>query len=237
MAEREGLLIAIEGSDGTGKETQKNLLRERLVRDGHTVSEWSFPTYGRDEFADRIRHLMRAEPATWKRTPWEQKALLFAMNRLTFRGDLYRELSARTVVLCDRYVASNQAHMAAIETQEDMWGRRFQWIETFEYDLLQLPRPDIVILLTVPTAIAQRRLRIREGGNLDAHESDATYLERVTGCYERLAAHESEVWRVVPMNDGAGSFPLTRKQTHERVWRVVQHHPAWQRFVSSTEAS
>src|ERR1043165_2851965 len=55
-----GLLIAFEGLDQSGKQTQAELLRERLTSLGRTVRLLSFPDYG-TPIGTEIGHALRGE--------------------------------------------------------------------------------------------------------------------------------------------------------------------------------
>jgi tRNA (guanine37-N1)-methyltransferase len=44
-----GKLIVIEGTDGSGKSTQFQLLTDRLSREGHAFRQLEFPQYSRPE--------------------------------------------------------------------------------------------------------------------------------------------------------------------------------------------
>lgn len=223
-----GLLIVNEGADGSGKETQTRLLCARLEREGVRVARFSFPTYGEDPVADCIRTMLRERKAEWNARPWESKAVLYASNRKRFAGEIRDRLAEPgTMVICDRYVPSNQAHMAALVEDRGEWGRRFRWIARLEYELLALPRPDIVLLHTMPGAFAQQLLAKR--GFKDAHEEDGAYLERVVRCFYLLVAREPEVWRHVAAD--VGGVLQSPEEVHARVWAALTVHPVWIAFV------
>ena len=219
----------IEGPDGVGKGTQTALLCERLAREGVRVSRYSFPTYDADPVAALIRAMLREHQEDWTARPWESKALLFAANRKRFAEELALRFAAPgAVVVCDRYVPTNQAHMAAIVDNETEWQRRFDWIARLEYELLGLPRPDIVLLHTMPESVSQRLMARR--GEKDAHEADAEYLTRVVRCFFVLAAREPAVWRHIPADVAGHVEPPDA--VHARVWSALIAHPA---FVGVTQ--
>lgn len=225
-----GLLVVHEGPDGSGKETQTALLGARLRAGGVRVARYDFPTYGADPTADLIRTMLRTMQEEWNARAWESKALLYAANRARFRDQVFARLAEPgTVVVCNRYVPSNQAHMAGIVDDPAEWERRFEWIAHLEYDSLRLPRPDIVILHTMPRAASDGLLQVRERGAADAHESDSAYLARVERCYHALAAREPAVWRRVPADRGKVLEPPDA--VHARVWEALAAHPAWQAFA------
>lgn len=225
-----GLLIVNEGPDGSGKETQTTLLCDHLREAGMAPARFDFPTYGADPVADLIRTMLRTMQGEWNTRAWESSALLFTANRARFRDELRtKRVEPGRVVVCNRYVPSNQAHMAGLVDDPVEWTRRFRWIETLEYEHVGLPRPDILLLHTMPREASDALLDARERGAKDAFEADSAYLRRVERCYQALAAREPAVWRHVPADrDGALEPPDV---VHARVWAALQAHPAWEAFV------
>lgn len=224
------LFIVNEGPDGSGKETQTTLLCERLSRDGFQPVRFDFPTYGRDPVVDLIKSMLKTMQAHWNERSMESRALLYAANRALFRDELRRFVETPgTIIVCNRYVASNQAHMAGYLTDPGAWEERFLWIERLEFEFLGLPRPDVVLLHTMPNAKRGALLEEREQGKKDAHERDADYLQRVEECYALLARRDPAAWRRVSA-DVHGRVD-TPPDIHARVWETLQAHPAWQAFV------
>jgi dTMP kinase len=225
-------LLALEGSDGTGKETQTGLLCTRLERAGHRVLRLDFPAYGKTKPADDVREFLRnpAKRDAWFALPWRYKASLYAMDRhLIFEMLAGRAHEAPSVIVCNRYVPSNQAYMAASADSRHEWSERFEWITTLEYDLLQLPRPGVVLFLTMPTDVSSSLLHTREAGHVDAHEANRPYLQRVHDCFVELSQRESDTWVHIP-NDTGGRVEKPA-EVHERLWASIERHPAWQTFL------
>ena len=230
---RNGLLITNEGPDGSGKATQTKLLCSELQRKGFTVVRYDFPTYGRDPVAATIRMMLGEMSQEWNRRSWQSKALLFASNRANYRDALLDQLAEHgTIVVCNRYVPSNQAHMAAYLEDLDPWDFRFSWIDKLEYELLDLPRPDLVLFHTMGTHTSQSLLERR--GVKDAHEADVAYQERVELAYRKLARNDSS-WIHVPADVGGGVEPP--KRVHERVWTALSTHEIWRSFVRDQAAN
>lgn len=227
---RRGILIVNEGADGSGKETQTGLLCTRLVQAGWHVSRYDFPTYGKDPVADLIRTMLKTMPDQWNLRPWMSKAVLFASNRMRYRDELHGALlSPGAVVVCNRYTPTNAAHMAGYVDDPVEQERRIEWVEHLEYDLMELPRPDLVLLHTMPRAVSDALLERRERGAKDAHEADAEYLQRVEQCFHTLVRRDPVHWVHVPADvDGHVQSP---DDIHERVWAALTAHPVWQQFV------
>ncbi|OAI51422.1 thymidylate kinase, partial [Planctomyces sp. SCGC AG-212-M04] len=192
---RRGALIAIEGIDGSGKGTQAGLLRDALAARGLKTTLISFPRYRETFFGARIGDFLNGRFGSLDEVHPFLAATLFAGDRLESRPMLIQALETHDVVVLDRYVASNIAHQAAKRTGDE---RRTlaQWILNLEFDVNQLPRPDLAILLDLPastaqTLIAKKNARTYTDRAADLQEADAAYLEEVRQVYLALAAEDS----------------------------------------------
>lgn len=164
-----GLLIAFEGLDQSGKETQAQRLGERLRAEGHRVRLVSFPDYTTPVGAEIGRAL-----AGEREYPADVMQLLYVTNRYERKPELAAWLAAGNVVICDRYLASSIAYG---ETQ----GLDPSWLlEIQRY----LPQPDLTILLDIAPEIAVRR----KASGRDKYERDLALLTRVRESYRRQAA-------------------------------------------------
>jgi dTMP kinase len=165
-------LIAFEGLDQSGKETQAKLLRARLEAAGHRVESLTFP-----DDATPLGKDIRAALAGARDHDPDVMQLLYIANRHERRADIVRWLAEGAVVLCDRYLASSIAYGAA-------QGVDAQWLTDVQR---LLPQPDLTLLLDIAPETAVTRKR----ANRDRFESDLTLLARVRDTYRRLAAQPS----------------------------------------------
>ena len=149
-----GRLIAIEGIDGSGKGTQAARLREALAARGLKAALISFPRYQETFFGGRIGDFLNGRFGSLEEVHPFLAATLFAGDRLESRRMLLDALAANDVVVLDRYVASNIAHQAGkrdgAERQE-----LTEWILKVEFEVNQLPKPDLAIVLDLPATRAQ----------------------------------------------------------------------------------
>lgn len=184
--------VAIEGIDGSGKGTQAARLRETLVAQGHDVGLLSFPRYDATKFGRAIGEFLNGRFGSLDEVHPQLVALLFAGDRFESRPLLESELECRDVVICDRYVASNVAHQAAKLTGTER-AELIGWIESIEFGVYALPRPDLTLLLDLPATTAQRLIATKSARTYtdraaDLQEADADYLERVRQVYLALAS-------------------------------------------------
>src|SRR5205085_4108732 len=100
-----GALIAFEGLDQSGKQTQAELLRDRLKQDGHKARLVSFPDYG-PAIGEEIARALQGE----REYGPDVMQLLYVANRYELKPDLQRWLEGGLMLVCDRYVASSVAY-------------------------------------------------------------------------------------------------------------------------------
>ena len=162
-------LIAFEGLDQSGKETQARLLRAALERAGHTVESLTFPS---DETP--IGHQIRTALDDGHEFPPDVMQLLFIANRHEHRPRLEQWLAQDVVVICDRYLASSVAYGEA-------FGLDPAWLMDVQR---YLPQPDLTVLLDIApeTAVARKQQ------GRDRYERDTALLARVRESYRRQAA-------------------------------------------------
>ncbi|WP_333619001.1 dTMP kinase [Dietzia sp.] len=184
-----GLLVAIEGIDGAGKNTLATALEKELSARGLRSLRLAFPRYG-TRLADVASAALHSEKGFLAGSP-EAMALLFALDRADALVEIAKLRALSDVLICDRFVASNAAYSAA-RLGEDRFADVAEWIELMEHESLGIPRPDAYFLLPTDVAEAHRRADLRakesEERRLDSYETDADLQAATARSYERLAA-------------------------------------------------
>ena len=202
-----GLLLAIEGIDGAGKGTQAARLAETAAESGRRVASFSFPLYDDNPFSRAVADYLNGEFGAADEVHPELAALLYAGDRFHARPHIVAALQENDLVVCDRYVASNQAHQGG-KLSGEARRRLLDWLEEVEYGEFALPRPALVILLDAPVALARRlvgRKAARGYTTLEAdiHEADAVHSSATREVYLELA--ERDGWQVVSTADKDGT--------------------------------
>ena len=171
-----GLLIAFEGLDQSGKETQAQELRERLRGQGYKVRVLSFPDYG-TSIGEEIARALQGE----REYGPDVMQLLFVANRYERKPAMERWIEGGLVLICDRYRASSIAYGEA-------HGLDVGWLTEVQKFL---PKPDLTILLDISPATALARKAVGR----DHYERDLELLERVRQSYHRQASEAG--WQIV----------------------------------------
>ena len=217
-----GKLIVLEGTDGVGKSTQFTLLKNRLAESGLDFRTVVFPQYSEPSSA-LIRMYLGGEfgssPADVN--PFAA-SIFYAADRYASYKKIWGEYyESGGVMLCDRYTTSNAVHQASkVDPGHRM--KYYQWLYETEFDLMGLPRPDLVIYLDAPIELTEQLMRSREHStntHADIHERDLGYLRtcRATG----KQAAEFYGWRIVRCDrDGA---MRSIEDIHEEVFRLASN--------------
>jgi dTMP kinase len=168
-----GLLIAFEGLDQSGKQTQAESLRDHFSSRGRDCRLLSFPDY-HTAIGGEISRALHGE----REYAADTMQLLYVANRYEYRGAIEEMLAAGVVIVCDRYMASSIAYGEA-------QGLDAAWLEEIQRFL---PRPDLTILLDIApdTAVS------RKATGRDRYERDLALLSRVRESYRRQS--ESPTW-------------------------------------------
>ena len=195
------MLIVIEGVDGAGKRTLTNGLRAAFEANGHSVASLAFPRYGVSVPADLAAEALHGRHGDLADSVYGM-AVLFAMDRAGACDEIGHLASAYSIVILDRYVASNAAYSAA-RLHQGADGDVVAWVGDLEYGRLRLPAPDWQVLLDVPAELASQRAANREAEEADrardAYERDDGLQRRTGAVYAALAAANwGGPWAVVP---------------------------------------
>lgn len=219
-----GQFIAIEGGDGSGKSTQADLLVKYLEANGKKVYRQKFPRYGQDSAYYVEKYLNGAYGGT-NDVPADLGVLPYALDRYA-AGEEIRAILAEpdSVLICDRYMGSNLAHQGAKIDDADERKKFYERTLKTEYDVLGIPRPDINIVLLVPSHIAQANVdnrpdRAYTKNKRDIHEADANHLEKAKRNYEELCQLYPDEFTAIDCMDGETMRPIDEIATD--IWSIV----------------
>ncbi len=186
--------IAVEGGDGSGKGTQTELLQAHAADVlGINVLKLSFPRYGRPS-AYYPEHYLNGDFGSAEAIPADVGALLYMPDRVDATPEINEHLAKpNSLVLSDRYVASNLAHQGAKIDDPTKRKEFYERTMNTEYGILKIPRPTLNIVLLVPTALAQENVDKKDASTRsyttlkrDIHEADASHLEKAKRNFEEL---------------------------------------------------
>src|SRR6266550_3380570 len=168
----QGHIIAFEGLDQSGKQTQAEMLRDRVKQEGLKARLISFPDYA-TSIGEEIARALQGERDYGP----DVMQLLYIANRYERKADLQRWLDGGLILVCDRYVASSIAYGEA-------QGLSGAWLATIQ---AFLPPPSLTIVLDIApeTSVARKAV------DRDRYERDLSLQTRVRQSYLAQAAAQS----------------------------------------------
>lgn len=220
-------LIVIEGTDCSGKETQTNMLMDRLIADGIPVKKYGFPMYdtptgkiiggpylGKDYICEGWF------PEKAPNVDSKVSSLYYAADRLYNIPKIMEELKHGTHIILDRYTYSNMAHQGGKKSTKEDRLEEFKWIEKLEFDFLKLPKPDIKIFLHMPTEFA-KILKQNRKELPDQNEADENHLINAENAYIEMSKYynfktiecvqNNEIRTIEDINDELYKYVSKRK--------------------------
>lgn len=215
---KKGILIVIEGTDGSGKTTQTEALLRRLKQEGIEAESLRFPQYEKNIFGKLIRECLDGLHGDFIHMDPKVTSVLYACDRFETMPRIKNWLESGKVVILDRYVTSNQIHQGGKIKDESERNKFLDWLSAMEYDTLGLLKPDMVLYLDVPEEISKTLILNREGG-MDAADSDFEYLRNSKEAGLHLLTREKFWERISCAPEGE---LLSIEEIHEKIWGKVE---------------
>lgn len=225
---KKGFLIAIEGTDGSGKHLQSEMLYNKLIQEGEQARMLSFPCYDSPSSA-LVKMYLGGEfgnnPASVN--PFAASAF-YAVDRVaSFLKDWRVDYEAGKIMVADRYAESNLIHQGS-KLPPASRNAFVNWATDFEYVKLGIPKPDVVIFLDVPTEVSTRMMRAREkqtNTKADIHEQDTAYLAYCRDVALDIAGQLG--WLVIPCTKDGEMLPP--EEINNTIFKLCQ--PKIRKFI------
>lgn len=197
-----GTLIVLEGIDGSGKETQASLLEKKLKEKGREVMHISFPDYKSPSSA-LVKMYLKGD---FGKNPEDVNpyaaSLFYAVDRFASYRMKWKDFYQKGgIIIADRYTTSNMVHQMTKYENKKERKDFLSWLEKTEYEELELPVPDLVILLDIPLTVSENLVkeRARQGGSMDIHEQHLGYLRKCHDAYQELVSLYG--WKRIPCTE------------------------------------
>lgn len=228
---KKGQFIVIEGTDGSGKFTQLKLLAKRLNEDGREVEKISFPQYG-EKSAGPVEEYLNGVYGNPQEVGPYRASIFFACDRYDASFKIKEWLEEGKVVIADRYFGSNAGHQAGKIADQKEREEFLDWIYDLEFNIFEIPKPDINIILDVPPIIAQgmcnniddpekqkeKAIYLGEGGH-DIHEEDIDHLKDSYDAYLEAAEKFPNFVLVNCIDD---EKLLSKKSISEKIYKIIK---------------
>ena len=178
-----GKLFVIDGTDGSGKQTQFDLLKKHLTEDGIEYRTVSFPNYDSPS-SSLVKMYLSGEFGENAKdvSPYIASTFYAADRYATFKKDLKEYYENGGIILADRYTTANMVHQAGKITDEDEREKYLNWLFDLEFNIYGLPVPTEVFFLNMPPKKVEELIKNRENkfthnDKKDIHERDSKHLE------------------------------------------------------------
>jgi dTMP kinase len=218
-----GKIFVIDGTDGSGKQTQFEMLKERLSKDGVDYRTVSFPNYDSPS-SSLVKMYLSGEFGENAKdvSPYIASTFYAADRYATFQKGFKEYYDNGGIILADRYTTANMVHQAGKITDEKEREKFLNWLFDFEFNLFGLPVPSKVFFLNMPPEKAQELMKNRENkftheAKKDIHERDAKHLEDAYNAACSLV--DKYGWHEVKCT--IGDEIRTREDIHEEIYKVV----------------
>ena len=216
-----GKLIVFEGTDGSGKSTQFELLAKRLEAEQIGFQRLRFPQYEEPSSALIRMYLGGAFGDDPEAVNAYAASTFYAVDRYASYQRVWKDYyQGGGFVVSDRYTTSNAVHQGS-KVPEGERAEFFRWLYDLEYDRMGLPRPDLVVLLDMPVELSEQLMRKREqstGTHADIHERDEDYLKKCRDV--ALHAAKDYGWRTVSCAKNGAIRGV--EDIHEEVYAIVK---------------
>ena len=178
-----GKLFVIDGTDGSGKQTQFEKLKERLDSENIEYKTVSFPNYDSPSAALVKMYLSGEFGDDPKAVNPYVASTFYAVDRFaTFKKDYEEYYKNGGIILADRYTTANMVHQAGKITDEEEREKYLNWLFDLEFNIYGLPVPTEVFFLNMPPKKVEELIKNRENkfthsDKKDIHERDSKHLE------------------------------------------------------------
>ncbi len=221
-----GKLFVIDGTDGSGKQTQFNKLQERLKEDGVDFRVVSFPNYDSPSSGLVKMYLSGEFGENAKDVSPYIASTFYAGDRYATYITEYKDYYEKGgIILADRYTTANMVHQAGKIQDKEEREKFLNWLWDFEFNLYRLPIPTEVFFLNMPVEKSLELIKDRENKfthteKKDIHERDknhlidaynaACYVSKKYNWYEIKCVKEDKI--------------RTIEDIHEEIYNEIKKH-------------
>lgn len=223
MIRRKGKLVVIDGGDGSGKETQAQLLLDKLREEEVPIRYFDFPRYYTSFHGKMIGRFLTGEFGSLDQVNPYLASLSYALDRASVQEEIEERLLREGMVLCNRYVSSNMAHQAA-RLPGKKRKKFLDWIDELEHRVHKMPRPDLIIYLYVPWKIGMELTAKKAGKRkyvkgVDIAEADVEHRQEAEKMYLWLAKNKRKWVKIDCVKDNK---ILPKEAIHEMIIKILK---------------
>ncbi|MFA6919056.1 MAG: thymidylate kinase [Patescibacteria group bacterium] len=218
-----GKLIVIDGTDGSGKGTQTDLLIAKLKSEGFKVEKADFPRYG-NRSATLVEEYLNGKFGSADEVGPYRASIFYACDRYAASFEIKNWLNEDKIVVSNRYVSANMGHQTGKIQDSTERDKFLDWVQNLEFNIFQIPKPDINVLLYMPPEIGQKLVDqkgVRDyigGDRRDIHEDDLNHLKRAADAF----AYVADKYNWININCAPNGNLLTIEEVHNLLWDKIK---------------
>jgi dTMP kinase len=224
---KKGKLIVIDGTDGSGKATQVELLMQKLKKDGRKVKIVDFPEYYSNFFGKFIGHCLSEQYYRFVQTHPKIASVLYAADRFESKDKIGKWLKEGNIVIANRYASANQIHQGGKIASTKKREAFIKWLAEMEYEVFKIPKPDVVFYLSVPMNVILKLIKERNknkkrsylGKKKDIVEGNIPYLTNSNKSALWLAKTQKNWIKIECVKGGKLD---TRENIHNEIYEKVK---------------
>lgn len=223
---KKGRFIVIDGTDGSGKKTQTNLLIKKLRKAGYKARTIDFPQYENTFFGKTVGKYLRGEFGSASHVSPYLASILYAGDRFEMKKKIENWLKGGFIVIADRYASSNQIHQGGKIKNYHKRKEFLSWLEELEFKVFKIPRPDMIVYLDVPVQLSSRLLKNKSAqgrkkyldGKKDIHESDLQHLKAARASAMKII-EKNNSW--IKINCVLSGKILSVEKINDIIWKKL----------------
>ncbi len=177
-----GKLFVIDGTDGSGKQTQLQLLKESFDKENINYKSISFPNYD-SRSSSLVEMYLSGEFGENAKdvSPYVASTFYAADRYATFKTQLEKYYNEGGIILADRYTTASMIHQTGKIKDKEERRKFLDWLMDLEFNIYKIPKPDKVFFLNMPPEKSLELIKNRENKfshtmNKDIHEKDVNHM-------------------------------------------------------------
>ena len=221
-----GKLFVIDGTDGSGKQTQFELLTKKLKENNIDFKTVNFPNYDSPSSALVKMYLSGEFGENAKDVNAYIASTFYAADRYaTFKKGYEEYYNNGGIIIADRYTTSNMVHQAGKIADKEERDKFLSWLFDFEFNLYGLPKPTEVFFLNMPVEKAIELMKDRENkftheAKKDIHEKDKNHLIDA----HEAACYVAKKYNWLEINCIKDGTLRTREDISQEIFNEVMKH-------------
>ena len=220
-------IFVIDGTDGSGKQTQLEKLIEDFEKEDIPYAKYSFPRYDSPS-SSLVKMYLGGEFGEDPQaiSPYVA-SMFFSVDRYAcYKQEMEKAISDGKVILLDRYTTANMVHQAGKISDLQERDKFLDWLYDLEFNIMGLPLPTEVFFLDMPIEKSEeimknRPNKITHESQKDIHEKNEEHLKAAYGAGIYVAKKYG--WYHVKCVDSDNNI-RTIEDIHSEIYEEVKKH-------------